>query len=266
MQRMPAEHYTRERVERMICWPNVEFDHPEVFKKKMASAVMGAKPTAGNHDQVLSRIANARRAVAKKAKDERVLDLMSMSPHYSKNAAYHPKVAISVFDWDYPYKGLHALAEKRLPQSRRAKKGPMGNVIDHRVHVLPGGRKIKTNIIIRNAIRLNQVQIGHIYPEDHPAVMSHLKRVWKRAHAAKTPRGKLSAAAEYEWWFYQMNPTNRGGASIGDCMSAVLRKSVGLPLEEYKHRDWHALTLSLKKYVKMRVRSGREAARPTAPP
>lgn len=265
MQRIPARHYTHIRIGRMICDPNQWGQNHEVLKNEMVNAVADATPTAENHDKILKSIFEIRRKVARRTDD---LDFVEMA-----NESYLCTGKVAGVSRTYSptyttgqHRKLNKLARKRyklegLSKEQIEKLVLEGSVKEEQIHVL-NGRKIKTNV--RDSFHKSlaedsqpyKINIFNIHPTFHPDILKHLEVMWQKAHRAKRTRKKLAAVAEYEWWFYQANLTRRGAASIGDSMSAILRKSIGLPLEEYRRRDYDALTLPLKEYVKLRMKEG----------
>ncbi len=83
-----------------------------------------------------------------------------------------------------------------------------------------------------------------------PSILAHLQQLWDKMMADDLDRDqRVSALAEYEWWFFQANPFGRGGASIGDAMSLVAQSKMGLPLRaRFEHLDFRALSMTLPEY------------------
>ena len=83
-----------------------------------------------------------------------------------------------------------------------------------------------------------------------PSILAHLQQLWDKMMADDLDKDqRVSALAEYEWWFFQANPFGRGGASIGDAMSLVAQSKMGLPLRaRFEHLDFRALSMTLPEY------------------
>lgn len=216
----------------MICAPGSS----PIFDRHMVGETLGGvEASPKNHRRVLRSMAEARRMAAKEMGDREFVEAMEESPMFSPEKKVI--ACTKVFRDEQP--DFFTMAERAYKDS------------EGRLPHKAGLGRVGTNMYIRASDDL--FQLFHIDPKKHETVLRHMDRLWRGAHRAKTEEGKRRRTAEYEWWAYQLNPANRGGAAIGDAMSAKLRMSVGLPLEGYKHRDWHALTLPLEEYVGKRM-------------
>jgi len=258
--------YTVRRVERMIANPDPAINTRPEFMRRVAETVHKAYTNGispESHDALVKSLALLKRdqfreeeeAEAKKplVTQEDFKNAMFSGLHTPYSSLMDKSIAIAG-DQFYEHQGrlmtpltsygkyakLHKLALRRIPQIHRDGWGFRGS---HYNKTRLGGKHIITNHFTASGDSEGTISVWNIVSEDHKRVFSHLRNTFKRALKARTPETKLRNIAEYEWWFYQANPANRGAASIGDSMSALMRMSTGLPLEPYAHRDYHALTL-----------------------
>ncbi len=91
--------------------------------------------------------------------------------------------------------------------------------------------------------------------EDIPFIMEHMDQLWGRSmDDGLGMEQRLSALAEYEWWFIQANPFGRGAASMTDAMSLVAQLKMGLSLrKKFEHLDFLAVSRTLPEYIEERV-------------
>ncbi len=115
-----------------------------------------------------------------------------------------------------------------------------------------------TQIIDRNVVvTLPKDVIGIHYArnEDVPYIFKHLTGLWDNImDEVLSMDMRVSALAEYEWWFFQGLIFGRAGASIGDGMSLLAQLQMGIPIrDKYEHLDLRALSRALPEYKQTRV-------------
>ena len=100
------------------------------------------------------------------------------------------------------------------------------------------------------------VVVHHAQNADVARLLAHLGCLWDEALAARDPRRRLEAIAEFEWWFMATNVTARSGAGIGDALSLSLQRTAGLALRSsFRRLDCEALCRSPQEYIAWRSRT-----------
>jgi hypothetical protein len=116
---------------------------------------------------------------------------------------------------------------------------------------------------VKSNARGTYFRIYHASNKILPAIMDHLAVLWGSIIHAENDESRYKALAEFEWWIFQANPMDRGGAAIGDAMSFIAQIETGIPLRQsYDRPDFDALSSTLGEYVQRRVKTFREAAAP----
>ncbi len=93
--------------------------------------------------------------------------------------------------------------------------------------------------------------IVHGQPAAKQAVLNHLYNLGDKVLKTQNYEERVKLIAQYEWWFFNSNPTIRGGASIGDIMSLSMQIKIGMPIRKvYYHKDFEALSMTLEDYTK----------------
>jgi len=276
--RAKRPRYIVQQIERMIANPNPVFNtHPQfmrtITERAHSEYVAGISPES--HDSLVKAFATMKRDQLRKVEKaearkpvtaENFRDSLFSGSRTEGSNVMEGSIVLSgkapenmhfrtetLITPSGQYGNLHKLALKRLPGFRRDGWRLLGS---HYTETPIGKERVITNHFFApgNSDNPQGIYSLHVAPAQQAIVFSHLGDTWKRAFTARTPKDALRKVAEYEWWFYQANPTGRGGANIGDCMSASLRMSLGLPLDRrYAHRDYEALTLPLNEYVSMRT-------------
>ncbi|MCX5706627.1 MAG: hypothetical protein NTW13_03035 [Candidatus Omnitrophica bacterium] len=134
-----------------------------------------------------------------------------------------------------------------------------GNNIFERKYRFVGkdGREQAYTQRIMGSVEGGGFRIFHAPAAQVPEILAYLSRLWGKINDKDEMNieQKKKALAEYEWWFFQCNPSGRAGASLGDAMSMIAQIALGIELRrEYIHQDLIALSSTLENYVAGRAK------------
>lgn len=103
--------------------------------------------------------------------------------------------------------------------------------------------------------------LSHAKNKEVPRILKRLTFLWKKTLNKKNSEEKrIKALAEFEWVWFFANPYGRGGASVGNLLSILLRKKLTFEGVEIKHskefvnQDLEAFTQQKEDYISKRMK------------
>jgi len=229
------------------------FHISDIFRDEMTQAIVNAD-TARSHRDIFYSIARARlkasyRSLRENKKDwsaeiyvfNAVARNLLKVENYERSGGGHSNAA----DGDARLNDLYHLANQRIISPYN---------LDGYVYFetpIPGSFRKYKQVFSRGGAKIHMY---HVPYKQSRAVMRALGILWKRILKNPNREDQYKALAEYEWWFFQGNLLGRGGAAMGDAMSIIAQRAIGIPLRtEYRNMDFNALSLPLERYISLRV-------------
>lgn len=259
----PNNDAEQERLVRIIGIPASEsasFAHAnlsEVYARSMAKAIVDAEADPGGFFRVLQLLVDCRMHVALLMQDDPVVHALA---DFGFNRAAGRMPRRESFTSIQKGQSLESLRKKiesnifSCPEKRGFIRTNQDGDREYREEFEAVGAGFAWAYRIARKGHSDTINIYHASNRDVPDILAYLDSLWDVVLGAQAWSGRSRALAEFEWWFIAANVTARSGAGIGDSLSLVLQRRVGIPIRrEFQHVDWEVLSRPLHEYVAWRV-------------